>query len=228
MQTIGKYLQSSVGRKQVMGLSGIYLYFFLFIHLLGNIGLLEGPEHFNGYAHLLLHTLKEIIYPVEASLAICFLLHIGLGIKLTLENRSARPTRYAVTASKRGTSPFSRFMALTGSWLLIFILVHVPHFRMGLLGHETTVVYGGVEMRDLYSAVMEAFSSGWYTAFYIFSFLMIAAHLAHGVQSSLQSLGLNHPRYNLFIQRFSKAYAVVISGGFAALAIWAFIKSGGL
>ena len=211
-----------------MGLSGIFLYLFLLIHLVGNIGLLEGPEYFNSYGHLMLHTLAKVIYPIEVVLTIAFLLHMGLGIKLAIENRSARDSRYAVTASKRGTSPFSRFMALTGSWLLVFVMVHVPHFRMGLIGNETTVIYEGVEMRDLYGAVMDAFSSGWYTAFYIFSFLVIAAHLAHGVQSSFQSLGFNHPRYNLFIQRSSKAYAVVISGGFSAIAIWAFIKSGGL
>jgi len=228
MQTLGKYLLSSVGKKQIMGLSGIYLYFFLLVHLVGNIGLLSGPEYFNQYGHLMLHTLAKIVYPIELTLLLAFLLHIGLGFKLTLENRAARPTRYAVNARKSGKSPLSRFMALTGSWMLLFVVIHVPHFRFGVTTSMPMVTYQGVEMRDLYGTAMNAFGHAWYTGFYIFSFLLIAVHLAHGVQSSLQSLGLNHPRYTTFIQRFSRGYAVVICGGFILLAIWAFVKSGGL
>lgn len=228
MQTFGKYLSSSVGRKQLMGLSGIYLYFFLFVHLFGNIGLLEGPEFFNKYGHLMLHTLSKVVYPIEVTLLAAFLFHIGMGFKLTAENRAARPERYAVNASKRGSSPLSKFMALTGSWMLLFVIIHVPHFRFGVTTNMPTVVYQGVEVRDLYTTAMDAFAKPWYTGFYIFSFLLIAVHLAHGVQSSLQSLGLSHPRYNTFVQRFSRGYALVICGGFICLAIWAFVKSGGL
>jgi succinate dehydrogenase / fumarate reductase, cytochrome b subunit len=228
MQTLGKYLCSSVGRKQLMGLSGIYLYFFLLIHLLGNIGLLSGPEYFNKYGHLMLDTLAKVVYPIEISLLAAFILHVYFGIKLSLENRAARPERYAVTARKSGRSPLSRFMALTGSWMLLFVVIHVPHFRFGVTTDMPMVVYQGVEMRDLYSTVMDAFVMPWYTSFYVLSFLFIAVHLAHGVESSLQSLGLNHPRYAQGLKRFSRAYAGIICGGFILLALWAFVKAGGL
>jgi succinate dehydrogenase / fumarate reductase, cytochrome b subunit len=228
MQTLGKYLLSSVGRKQLMGLSGIYLYFFLLIHLVGNIGLLSGPEYFNKYGYLMLHTMAKVVYPIEVSLLVAFLLHVGTGLKLAFDNRAARPERYAVNASKSGRSPLSRFMALTGSWMLLFVVIHVPHFRFGVTTTLPTVIYQGVEMRDLYSTAMEAFAKPWYTGFYIVSFLLIGVHLAHGVQSSLQSLGLAHNRYATFVQRFSRGYALIICGSFILLAIWAFVKSGGL
>jgi succinate dehydrogenase / fumarate reductase, cytochrome b subunit len=75
---------------------------------------------------------------------------------------------------------------------------------------------------------MDTFSKPGFTAFYVFSFLLIAVHLAHGVQSSLQSLGLNHPRYAVIISRFSRGYAGIVCGGFILLALWAFVKSGGI
>lgn len=225
---VGAYLKSSIGRKQVMGLAGLYLYFFLLIHLAGNIGLLAGAGHFNSYGHLMLHTLREIIYPVELTLTAAFVLHLYLGLKITFENRAARPQGYAVSASKAKRGFYSRFMAISGSWLLVFVLVHVPHFRMGAYSHIDTVVYGGVEMRDLYGATMFWFAKGWFTLFYVISFGFLYTHLAHGVGSSLQSAGLNHPRYNRAIRLASTTYAVVICGGFAALAGWAYFQGGAI
>ena len=223
---VAAYVCSSIGRKQIMGMSGLYLYFFLLVHLAGNIGLLAGAEHFNSYGHLMLHTLREIIYPVELTLTAAFFLHIYLGVKVSMENRAARPQRYAVNASKSNEKIYARYMLLSGVWLLIFVLVHVPHFRMGLYSEIGTVVYNGVEMRDLYGATMHFFAKGWFTAFYVFSFLFLFNHLAHGVRSSLQSVGLNHPRYNAAIQFLSTAYAVIISGGFTAIALWAYFQRG--
>ena len=73
---------------------------------------------------------------------------------------------------------------------------------------------------------MRFFAKPWFTAFYVFSFAVLFTHLAHGVQSSLQSLGINHPRYNLALRVVSMAYAVLICGGFGGLAIWAYFQRG--
>jgi succinate dehydrogenase / fumarate reductase cytochrome b subunit len=227
MNPVAVYLRSSVGRKQIMGASGVYLYLFLLVHLTGNLGLLSGAEHFNAYGHLMLHTLKKIVVPIEFTLLASFLLHLGLGFKLTFENRAARPDRYAVNASKAKRSPASRFMALTGTWLLVFVLVHVPHFRFGAYAGVPTVLQDGVAMRDLYGAALRSFANPWFTLFYVVSFALLFSHLAHGVQSSLQSLGINHPRHNGALRGASLAYAALICGGFAALAVWAFLQRGG-
>jgi succinate dehydrogenase / fumarate reductase cytochrome b subunit len=226
MNPILNYFRSSIGRKQIMGLAGIYLYFFLLIHLVGNFGLLSGPEFFNGYGHLMLHTLKKVVIPIEFTLLAAFIAHLGLSLKLTLENRSARPDRYAVNASKAKRGPYAKFMMLTGTWLLIFVVAHVPHMRFGAYSGMEMVVHNGVEMRDLYGTTIRFFAKPWFAAFYVFSFAMLFTHLAHGVQSSLQSLGLNHPRWNALLKAGSWAYAALVCGGFIALAIWAHFQNG--
>jgi succinate dehydrogenase / fumarate reductase cytochrome b subunit len=229
MNPLSAYFGSSVGRKQVMGLSGVYLYAFLLVHLVGNIGLLSGSEYFNGYAHLMLSTLGKIVVPIEFTLLAAFVIHLYLGFKLTSENRAARPERYAVKASKGKRHLYRGWMFLTGSWILVFVLVHVPHFRFGV-GAESPVesTDGEAARFDLYAEVMRSFASPLFTLFYVFSFALLFTHLAHGVQSSLQSLGLNHPRHNRWINAVSIAYAAVICGGFAALAVWAHFKGASL
>jgi succinate dehydrogenase / fumarate reductase cytochrome b subunit len=226
MNPVIQYLRSSIGRKQVMGLSGVLLYGFLLIHLVGNIGLLNGPEYFNKYGYLMLHTLKKVVVPVEFLLLGAFILHIVLGFKVTAENRAARPVRYAVNASKAKGRGFGGYMAASGIWLLVFVLVHVPHFRFDAYSAAPLVSYDGVVMRDLYAEALHSFSNGWFTLFYVGSFAFLVVHLAHGVQSSLQSLGINHPRWNGLLKFGSYAYALLICGGFAALAIWLWLQGG--
>jgi len=226
MNPVFQYLRSSIGRKQLMGASGILLYGFLLIHLVGNIGLLNGPEYFNKYGYLMLHTLKKVVVPVEFLLLGAFILHLALGFKVTAENRAARPERYAVRASKSTARGFGAYMAASGIWLLVFILVHVPHFRFDVYSAAPLVSYDGVVMRDLYTEALRSFSNGWFTLFYVFNFAFLLVHLAHGVQSSLQSLGLNHPRWNGALKAASYAYAILICGGFAALAVWLWLQGG--
>src|SRR5690606_33824999 len=111
MNPVFRYLRSSIGRKQVMGLSGILLYGFLLIHLVGNLGMLNGPEYFNKYGYLMLHTLKKVVVPIEFLLLGAFILHLVLGFKVTAENRAARPDRYAVKASRSSKAPGRGFGA---------------------------------------------------------------------------------------------------------------------
>lgn len=229
MNPVFQYLRSSIGRKQLMGLSGMLLYGFLLIHLVGNFGLLSGPEHFNQYGHLMLHTLRKVVVPTEFLLLGAFLLHVVLGFAVTAENRAARPDRYAVRASKASRSVsggFGAYMAASGIWLLVFVLVHVPHFRLGAWRAAPMVSYDGVAMRDLYAEAARSFASGWFTLFYVGSFALLLVHLAHGVRSSLQSLGINHPRWNAALSAVSYAYAIGICGGFASLAIWLWSQGG--
>ncbi len=211
-----------------MGLTGIYLFFFLFVHLVGNFGLLAGAEAFNKYAHLMLHTLAKIVYPIEVSLLLAFVVHAALAVSVTMENRASRPQRYAVTARKSRKTPWASAMAPTGVFLLLYVVMHVAHFRFGVAAEIGEVVYQGVVMRDLYSHVMASFSQGWYAAIYVAAMIALFPHLAHGVQSCFQTLGLNHPAYTPAIKVFSKAYAVAISGGFIFLALWAYLQKGGM
>lgn len=210
-----------------MGASGIVLYGFLLFHLVGNLGLLAGPERLNQYGYLLLHTLAEIIVPAEIVLAAAFVLHIVLAIQLKRENRAARPVAYAKAPYHGRRTLYSTTMMVTGLVIAAFVLVHISHFRFGGGGKAYMVVYDGVEMRDLYRTAMEWFSHWWYTLAYVAVFVLLASHLAHGVQSSVQSLGFNHPKYRALVDWAGRGYALLISGGFSFLAIWAFIKMQG-
>ncbi len=227
MKWFFQYLGSSVGRKQIMGLTGIGLYSFLFIHMAGNFGLLAGAERFNQYSHLLLDTLGEIIVPIEFLLLAMFLLHSWAGITVTIANKAARPQKYLGHSPSRAKTIFSATMAISGIWLFLFLLIHVPHFRLGVLAHHHVAVYNGVEMHDLYTTVLESFQYIWYTAFYVISMLVVGFHLAHGVQSSFQTLGLNHPKYMPLVKGLSYAYACIISAGFIFVAVWAYLQHGG-
>ncbi len=226
MHALKKYMGSSIGRKQMMGATGMILYGYLLVHLVGNLGMLSGAEKYNKYGYLLLHELAEIIVPVEIFLIFAVLIHIRLAIGLTLENRAARPVAYAVKKSSQQTL-HSASMMMTGSAILIFILIHVAHFRYGAVTGHTMVTYDGIEMRDLYGTMMSAFSLWWYSGAYVLAMALIFSHLSHGFQSSLQSLGFNHAKYTPFVLFAGRAYAVLIAGGFSLLAVWAYFQHGG-
>lgn len=210
-----------------MGVTGIAMYLFLLAHLVGNLGIFGGAERYNQYGYLLLHTLKEIIIPSEIALIAMLITHVVLAIRLTRENRAARPIAYAVSPNHGKKTLYSATMALTGFAILAFIIVHIAHFRYGAVTGHTMVTYNGVEMRDLYGTMMAAFANWWYALAYVVTFLLVFSHLAHGVQSSLQTLGFNHPKYTPAVMFIGRAYAVIISGGFSLLAIWAYFQHGG-
>lgn len=209
-----------------MGITGISLYLYLIVHLVGNVGMLLGAERYNKYGYLLLHQLAEITLAIEAVLIAAILIHIFLAITLSRENRAARPVAYENRKSSKKTL-HSASMMMTGSAILIFTVIHIAHFRFGAVTGRTMVVYDGIEMRDLYGTMMQAFAIWWYTAAYVLAMLLIFSHLMHGVQSSLQSLGFNHPKYTPMVHWAGRAYAVFITAGFSFLAVWAYFQRGG-
>ena len=229
MHALKKYLSSSIGRKQLMGLTGMAWYGFLLAHLVGNLGMLAGAERFNQYGHLLLHTLAELIIPAEIALVATLVAHVYLAITLSLENKRARPVAYEVKKGGKNNKN-TYMMMMTGTAILLFIFIHIANFRFagaGMGDVMPTVTYDGVEMKDLYSNMLRAFSHWWYMAGYLVVFALIFSHLSHGFQSSFQSLGFNHPKWTPLVKLGGLAYAAAICGGFACLAVWAFLQHGG-
>lgn len=213
----------------MMGLTGIILYGFLLAHLLGNIGMLAGAERYNRYGYLLLNQISEIILPTEIILILAFVLHVYLALRLARENKAARPVAYAMKKNSKA-SGHSAAMTFTGLAIAIYVVIHIANFRYGTagMGGMPTVTYDGVEMHDLYGNMIRAFSHWWYTLGYVVAMLLIFSHLSHGIQSSFQSLGFNHPKWSPMIAWGGKAYAVLISGGFILLAVWAYFQHGGM
>lgn len=200
-----RFLSSSIGKKIVMGASGLLLILFLCVHALGNAAIFVGSHAFQAYANAL-HSLPVVVLLFGLGLLIILLFHAGFGILLFLQNRNTGGSRYVVNTRVVKNSFASRTMPYSGLCILFFILVHV--FGMHARPED-------VEISQLVQQYLGSFP---YAAFYIFSFLALAVHLSHGFWSMLQSFGINHPRYNSGIAQMTlivPAFFFVFFGGIA-------------
>lgn len=210
--------KASVGKKELMGLTGLALTGFVLVHMLGNLLMFAGPEAYNMYGHGI--TSSPIYYLIELGLLAVFLTHLGLGIRLTVENRGARKTPYKFATNGLKAAPTaSKMMIHQGMVILIFTISHLITFRFGTI---YTAEYKGVVVRDLYLLMQEVFSSPLYVGGYILAMLVVGFHLSHGVYSSLQSLGLSHPSYTPKVKLASLAIASLVAGGFIAQPVYFF------
>ncbi len=212
---------SSIGKKQVMAVTGLALCGFLITHLLGNLLLFVGADAFNFYAHKL--TSNSLIYIAEAGLGGVFLLHLFLALSLTVQNKMARPENYVMKKrTGRGATWASSSMPYSGFIILIFLILHLLQFKFGPV-YMTTV--DGIEMRDMYQTVIEYFSTPLNLAWYIVAMTVMAFHVGHGFSSTFQSLGFNHPKYTPCIKKLGIAYSVFVATGFAGVSIYCFLQN---
>jgi succinate dehydrogenase / fumarate reductase, cytochrome b subunit len=209
---------SSVGMKILIGVTGLALVLYLIVHIAGNLMVFGGPSLFNKYAYTLEG--NPLIPVIEIGLLLIFLVHVYKTVTMFLSNQQARPTRYAMKKRADYTSRksfASSTMIFTGLWLLIFIIIHVKAFRYGT---EYPWAEGG---RDLYRLEIENFANPLIVVFYVLSMLVVGSHLWHGASSAFQSLGLDNPRWTPRIRATGKGLAVLITGGFITIAIWAYL-----
>ena len=213
------FLGSTVGKKYVMGITGLIWAGFVLAHMAGNLLIFVSDDLYNAYGHAL--TSGKLLLVAEAVLLLALIVHVYMAISLTSANRSAKDKRYAVAAGgKKKVTLASRTMAIQGSILLVFIILHLATFKFG--AHYTTNV-GGVEMRDLAKLFYEVFHSPGYVAWYIVALILLGFHLSHGVGSTFQSLGLMEGTYRNTWKKLSYAYAVIVALGFIAQPIYAFM-----
>ena len=220
---VSHYFGSSIGRKQLVAITGLLLCGFLVSHLAGNFLLMVGPEAFNLYGYKLA-SLGALLYVIEGILAVIFAVHLGLAIKLNVENLNARggAKRYALKKrTGRGTTIFSQTMPITGLILLAFLITHIWGIKLTVVNHT---VIDGIQMRDLYKDTMSYFQNIIVVIWYVIAMTAAAMHTAHGVASAFQSMGWNSPKYYRNVKLVGYGYAVLVSGGFAFLAIWAHLK----
>lgn len=227
MSWFTNFMTSSIGKKLVMSLTGLFLIQFLLVHLIGNFQLLanDGGAAFNVYAKFM--TSNPVIKTASYLLYAGILLHAVQGILLWRQNVSARGTGYAVTRTRAvNTSPSAaKNMGWLGMIILIFLLLHLYQFWLQMkLGTVPMVTIEGVEMKNLYAPVAAAFQNPLFVGIYVISMFFIGMHLWHGFQSAFQSLGLNHPKWSPLIRLVGKAYSVLIPLGFAAIPVIFYIK----
>jgi len=227
MSWFSSFLTSSIGKKLIMSLTGLFLIIFLVVHLIGNLQLLmdDGGRQFNLYAKFM--TTNPVIQITSYGLYFFILLHAIQGILLWLKNKAAKGSSYAVnnTRATNTVAGFAKNMGWLGTIILVFLLIHMYQFWLQMkLGYVEMATYEGEQVKNLYLPVKEVFSNIGFVIFYILSMVVIAFHLWHGFQSSFQTLGLNHKKYTPFIQGLGKAYAILIPLGFALIPILFFLK----
>lgn len=231
MSWFSDFLTSSIGRKVVMSLTGLFLILFLMVHLAGNLQLLPFLAHdpagdpgkaFNLYSKFM--TSNPLIKTVSYLLYASILIHAIQGWLLWSKNRKARGSQgYAVKVNKvADTNGFAASnMGWLGTIIFIFLAIHMYQFWLQMkLGNLPMAYYDGVEVKNLYSIVLEAYESLGYVIFYVVSMVVIAYHLNHGFQSAFQTLGINHKKYTPFIKWVGKAYSILIPLGFAIIPIY--------
>jgi succinate dehydrogenase / fumarate reductase cytochrome b subunit len=214
--TSANFLQSSIGKKLLMGLTGFFLITFLIVHCLLNsfIFFNDGGLTFNEGAKFMAE--NPIIRIMEVVLFIGLILHMVQALILTMQNNKARPVKYAVNNARANTKWYSRSMGVLGSLLLLFLVVHLANFWVksrftGLPGQDAN----GNE--NLYAVMQEVFKNIWIVLIYIMGVIALAYHLLHGFPSAFQTLGWNHPKYNRLILVVGTVFSIGVSLLFAAM-----------
>ena len=211
-----KILFSSISKKFVMALAGLFLLTFLPVHFIINLLLLKSdPEPFNKAAHFM--ATFPLVKIVEVVLMSAILIHIGWGIFLQIQNWLARPVGYA-SGQKSRTTFFSKFMIWTGASIFTFLVLHFINFYFIKLG----LVPGDPE--NFYSLAHNLFKIPAYNYIYLTCFLLLGFHLYHAFSSAFQTLGLNHRIWTPIVKAVAWIYAFVIPAGFAyiSISIWQF------
>ena len=226
MKWFFKFLSSSIGRKIIMSLTGLFLCLFLVINLLGNFQLLsdDGGYAFNTYTYFMTH--NPLIKAVSYFTYFFILLHAVQGITLAIQNRRAKGINYTVKTSANASAA-SKSMALLGILILAFLIMHMGDFWLKMkLGQLSMISYDGLdhEVKNLYDRVSIAFEIPWIVIVYVIGQIVLGFHLWHGFESAFQTLGLNHKKYTPIIRVVGRAFAVLVALGFALIPILHFLS----
>ena len=214
---MGKFLGSSIGKKVITGIAGLFLYNFLIVHLSINLLLLlnDGGKAYGNTVHFM--TTNFTIKIIEIFLFIGFILHILYGITLQIQNWIARPVGYK-KCNHSQTSFFSKYMIYTGSIIFTFLILHFMNFFFVRLGF-VNIPEGAKDSHDFYNMVITLFKNHFYSWIYIACMIFLGFHLYHALQSSFQTLGWHHPKYAPLTKAISLVYSIAISIGFAIIPI---------
>ena len=221
MNSVNSYLNSSIGKKQIVAVTGLVLILFVIGHLLGNLWIYTGPEAFNDYAKKLA-SLRPALTVAEAVLFIIFLIHLYVTALLVLENLRARSQGYAMVRNKGERSFASRLMSYTGTIILAFVIWHIMDFTFSDHLGPRSMING--KSYGLYGVVYNSFTNPVHSFLYILAVIAVGMHLDHGVQSFCQTFGFNHPKYTPMLLGFSRWFAIVVTIGYSSIPIYIFLN----
>lgn len=212
-------INSSIGKKLLMSLAGIFLILFLLVHLIINLLVVtsDDPMVYNKAAHFMSTNILVKIF--EIVLFGGLLLHILYALILQIQNWLARPQRHS-KYNFSNTSFFSKFMIHTAAIIGIFLVIHMIDFYFkAKFGHGEIIEIEGVKYHDFSSEVIQKFSMLQFVIFYLLSFLFLGFHLIHGFQSAFKTLGLHNSKYSSLINSLGIIYSLIVFLGFSAIPI---------
>lgn len=223
MKREASFLNSSIGMKVIMAITGIMLVGFVVGHMAGNLQIYlpahDGVRPLDDYAVFLRTMLHGGgIWIARGGLIVATALHIWAAVRLTKMNRDARPVAYHAPAYKASTLA-SRTMRVSGAIIAIFVVFHILHFTVGK--------FTPFEEGKVYQNVVTGFQVPWVSGFYILAMLCLASHLRHGIWSLMQTLGFNHPRYNdlrLKLATAITALVVLVNISFPLAVLFGYVK----
>ena len=217
------YFNSTIFRKTLAGLSGFFLVLFLLGHLLGNLQLFipgeDGQKQFNEYA--LFMTTNPAVKVLSVLTYSSIILHTVLTLFLVFQSSNARDVKYLQSSGNANSTWGSKNMAVLGTLILIFIVIHMKSFwyemHFGAIGSDP---WGN---KDLHTVTVTAFNELWYVLFYVLSMVVLAIHLKHGVESVFQTLGIKTRRYVSLIHKAAYGFALIVPAAFASIPIYLYV-----
>ena len=217
------YFNSTIFRKTLAGLSGLFLVLFLLGHLLGNLQLFipgeDGQKQFNEYA--LFMTTNPAVKILSFLTYSSIILHTILTLFLVFQSSNARDVKYLQSSGTANSTWGSKNMAVLGTLILVFIVIHMKSFwyemHFGVIGLDP---WGN---KDLHTVTVTAFNELWYVLFYVLSMAVLAIHLKHGVESVFQTLGIKTRRYVSLIHKAAYGFALIVPAAFASIPIYLYV-----
>lgn len=227
MRSFGELWQSTVITKWVMAITGILIVGFLLAHVSGNLLIFAGPDAMNDYG-VWLRELGHgtLLWVLRFGLLAVFILHIWSGIRMARINRAARPVGYKKFESRTSTV-VSRTMLLTGLLILLYAVYHLAHFTWGVAHAQYYYSLDALGRPDVYTMVIQSFQDPLIVVIYVVSMIVVGMHLNHAINSALQTLGINHPKYNTLLINGSRTLSVFIVLAFLSIPlaiVFGFVK----
>lgn len=212
---------STIGRKYAMALSAMFLLIFLVMHLAVNMLSVFGETAYNNASHFMGYN-PLIQFLMQPVLMFAVIFHFVMGFILEIKNNRARPVKYAMNKGEANSTWMSRNMLISGAVILAFIFLHMYDFWF----HEMNYKYVEglpVEENRFWTDLHHKFADLWRVVVYIIAFVLLGLHLAHGFQSSFQSIGARHPKYTPMIKSFGNWYSILIPAGFIFIAVFHYV-----
>jgi succinate dehydrogenase / fumarate reductase cytochrome b subunit len=216
MASLRGFYASMVGKKVVMGVTGLIGIGFVILHSIGNLLVFRGPVAINSYSHFLKST-GELLWTLRIVLIVAVILHVIAAIQLTRQSRTARPIGYTKREPQVATIA-SRTMRWGGVLLLVFIVLHILHFTTGTIRPS-----GVFSKQDVYVNVVTSFRIWWVSLFYVIAMVALGLHIFHGAWSSVRSIGVSPASPQPLHRRISLVLAILVWAAFTAIPVAVFV-----